>query len=142
MIIIEMIELAVAITAVAVAIYTIRREYENVASQLRYSYFADYAKRYSQIMEEMPADVFLPGDTDLIEMTEDHYKAMSRYFDLCCEEHFLNTKGRIDPSVWDDWKEGIETNMSKAVFKKAWKEMEKNYTGESFIAFMRGQIIS
>ena len=46
-----------------------------------------------------------------------------RYFDLCNEQAFLHKNGRISKMTWQNWEEGILTNMRRPAFALAWSEV-------------------
>lgn len=91
--------------------------------QLQLTFFADYTKRYQEILLNFPETInrknfdFNKLDADTKEKT---LRYMRAYFDLCSEEYFLYNKGSIDESTWKEWKSGIEYAFSKTAFKKGW----------------------
>ena len=43
-----------------------------------------------------------------------------RYFDLCNEQAFLHSNGRISAKTWHNWKSGIESNLARPAFADVW----------------------
>ena len=53
-----------------------------------------------------------------------------RYFDLCNEQAFLFSLGRVSKRTWINWEEGIKGNMARPAFKAAWKEVAQRANGD------------
>lgn len=53
-----------------------------------------------------------------------------RYFDLCNEQAFLFSLGRVSERTWINWEEGIKGNMARPAFKAAWKEVAQRAQGD------------
>lgn len=43
------------------------------------------------------------------------------YFDLCNEQVFLRLQGRVGKRTWNEWRQGISTNLSRGDIRKAWE---------------------
>lgn len=99
--------------------------------QYQFQFFAEYTKRYQDLILQMP---------DNLNTTSIHCKDvntyMRLYFDLCSEEFYLHSKGVIDDKVWWLWTEGIRTSMNNTKYKTAWKLLGTHYDDENFIHFM------
>ena len=49
------------------------------------------------------------------------------YLNLCAEEYLWNSKGRIEPKVWKNWRNGMNYYFKNEVIRKiALKEIKKN----------------
>lgn len=74
---------------------------------------------YRRIMEKLPLEALI-GE----ELSEDNYlnsiDYFYQYFDLCNNQIFLYNNGRISKPTWAFWREGIQSNLSKPAFSKAW----------------------
>jgi hypothetical protein len=46
-----------------------------------------------------------------------------RYFDLCNEQAFLRKHRRVSERTWENWKDGILSNMGRPAFAAAWIEI-------------------
>ena len=99
--------------------------------QFQFQFFAEYTKRYQDLMLSMPKDL----DTSSI-FNKDVDTYMRLYFDLCSEEYYLHSQGVIDDFIWGLWTEGIKTEMNKQEYKTAWKALGGYYDNRSFISFM------
>jgi len=97
--------------------------------QLQLSFFADYTKRYQEIILNFPESIN-SKDFDLGELEDSvrdkTLRYMRAYFDLCSEEYFLWQKGNIDNNTWQEWETGIKFAFSKPAFQQAWKVLGLN----------------
>lgn len=61
-------------------------------------------------------------------MLEDEFKqafpALLSYIDLSNEQVFLRMNGRIRRATWNDWREGIKSNLRRPAFAKAWSAVK------------------
>ena len=93
--------------------------------QTRLNFFAEYTKRYQEIMWQLPSDIF-NDDFDLKKLANEEQEKIKKniliYFDLCSEEFYLHENEKIDHDVWKEWEEGIKFNMRKPAFNEIWKE--------------------
>ena len=53
-----------------------------------------------------------------------------RYFDLCNEQIFLRKKKRITSKTWENWVDGIKSNMRRPAFAGAWAEVARRADGD------------
>ncbi len=111
------------VVATVALIVTIRQ----FRQQLRLNFFADYTKRYQEIILNLPEQI---NETDckIAELDEASrtktLRYMRAYFDLCSEEYFLHQHGNLDDKTWSEWKKGIEFAFSTASFKEAWATLK------------------
>ena len=104
--------------AVAIAVYQLWR-----SKQLQLLRFEDeIAKEYRDIARNIPIEALL-GKT--LESNTDVLNNIYTYVDFCNEQIFLRMKGRIRKSTWENWLEGIESNMKLPVFRQAWNEIQE-----------------
>lgn len=116
--------------------------------QMKLNLFADYTKRYQEIILNLPIDIN-DNDFDINKLKEDNtdkynqtIRYMKVYFDLCSEEYFLNQKGYLDKKVWEEWKSGIEYTLSLRSFIDSWLILSENssfYT--EFAIWVKNDII-
>ena len=100
--------------------------------QARESFFAEYTRRYQEIILNTPDDKNHPQWSRFVLL----------YFDLCSEEFHLNNKGLIDEHVWRLWQEGMKQMMKNPDYRMAWKtQSTKHYYNTDFVAFMHNIII-
>ena len=78
--------------------------------------------QYREIARRLPLEALL-GET-LSE--EAHASALSDfydYFDLSNEQAFLRRQGRVSTITWSNWLEGIQENLRRPAFARAWNEV-------------------
>ncbi len=127
------------ITAIALCV-TVR----NFKKQLQLSFFADYTKRYQEIILNFPESIN-EKDFDISKLEPNDrdrtLRYMRAYFDLCSEEYYLWRKGNIDDNTWKEWESGIKFAFSKPAFQQAWSTLtfDTIYYGE-FSAFVNNAI--
>ena len=112
----------VAVIAIVTTIKSLRTSIEQFKEQLQLTVFTDYTKRYQEIMLNFPESIN-EDDFDFNNLGEDKDKTlryMRAYFDLCSEEYFLHSQGKIGESTWREWKSGIEYAFSKTAFINGW----------------------
>lgn len=81
------------------------------------------AREYREIMQELPVGTWLGEELD----GEEYINALDsfyRYIDLSNTQIFLRQKGRVSPETWEEWREGIEWNLSRPAFRRAWIEIK------------------
>ena len=104
-----------------------------VREQNQIQMFAEYTKRYQDIIMNMPKSVYEGSE----EVNDDVLRYMQLYFNLCSEEYDLRSKDAISSDVWDKWLAGIQLTMSRPVYQKAWLLENENYSkNTSFVAFL------
>lgn len=95
--------------------------------QMRLSFFADYTKRYQEILLHLPNEIYT-DNADYAKLSDEVKMYLRAYIDLCSEEFFLNEKGHIDKEVWENWVEGIKAAFKKKIILEAWSNFERqNY---------------
>jgi hypothetical protein len=86
--------------------------------------------QYREIARRIPLRALLGEDIDEAEY-ERVLREFYHYFDLSNEQAFLHEKGRITKRTWTNWREGIEQNLRRPVFARAWAEIAAR-TKDSF----------
>ena len=133
--------LVIAVTAIIVTIYLSYKEVRNsnrqLLEQFKRSFFAEYTKRYQEIILAMPNEVF-QGTAPIAGETK---KYMQLYFDLCSEEYHLHQEGIIPDNVWGYWKDGMILTMSMGLYEKCWKSLKENYN-QDFRLFFEHDIVN
>lgn len=119
------------------------RQLVGLNKQTRLQNFADYTKRYQEIVLNFPEDIndenfSLVGRPDYVKTM----RYMRAYFDLCYEEWYLNKQGLIGSEFWCIWKGGIKTALSKPAFRQAWEVIKDSKTeyGNEFDEFIEGNL--
>ena len=130
----------IAIAAVIIAGYGLWKQLKKLNQELALQHFSDYTKRYQDIVAQFPENI---NERDFVlDREHDDYertmRAMRTYFDLCFEEHYLNSRKFMDEKIWEVWKCGMKTAMSKPAFQQAWKIVEADTVyGKEFDKFIR-----
>lgn len=95
--------------------------------QLRLNFFAEYTKRYQEIILNFPEKIneLTFKISELSPEIQDHtLRYMRAYFDLCSEQYYLWRKGHLDEDVWEEWESGIKFALSKPAFQEAWRTLD------------------
>ena len=114
--------------------------------QLQLNFFADYTKRYQEIILNFP-EIINEESFKLDELETDArdktLRYMRAYFDLCSEEYYLWKKKNIDDDTWKEWETGIKFAFSKPAFRQAWEvlSLDTIYYG-AFTKFVNDAISS
>lgn len=90
--------------------------------QARSSFEDSLTSQYRALIERIPLEALL-GER----MSEDDVKRalphFYRYFDLCNEQAFLFRHERVSEKTWENWKDGIFSNLKRPAFARAWAEI-------------------
>ncbi|MCL5021086.1 MAG: hypothetical protein M1339_05375 [Bacteroidetes bacterium] len=117
----DLISLLTIIVAVVIGLIEIRQ----MLKQIRLSSFAEYTKRYQDILLSLPSTYFTDSfsvDRLSDEQREDISKRIRVYFDLCSEEYFLHREGYIPAAVWNEWEQGILSNLGLKHVQSEWTD--------------------
>ena len=120
----EMITTFVAITGLFITAIALYISINQFKKQLQLTFFAEYTRRYQNIMLNFPENINQP-DFDFNDLNNDirdkTLRYMRAYFDLCSEEYFLHDNKSIDDNTWNEWESGIKYAFSKTAFRKGWE---------------------
>jgi hypothetical protein len=129
---------AVSAFATLAGVVVVFLQLRGLARQITLQHFADYTKRYQNIILEFPEDINAPNFK--LAGRPDYDRTMRRmraYFDLSFEEWNLDRDKLIDSRVWKVWKGGILTALSKPAFQQAWQIIKTDTTfGPKFESFV------
>jgi hypothetical protein len=134
--------IAASVAAVVVSAIAVVVALKGVRDQLRTATFLAYTERYGKIMAHVPYAARRPGSDyrlDKVAMQEriDVLSAFRDYFNLCSEELFLHSIGRIDGKTWQIWRLGIKQVMEFPCYEETWKELGPEYEYyRDFVRFM------
>lgn len=121
--IITAIGIIIAITSNIIAINSNKNQLVIFNKQLKLNFFADYTKRYQEIILNFPENINTDNfsfDSIDKETRNKTLRYMRAYFDLCSEEFHLNENSYIDADVWEVWEGGIKYALTKKAFRDAW----------------------
>lgn len=104
--------------------------------QNRKNFFAEYTRRYQDIILAMPDGVFA-GTAGVNSTT---LKYMNLYFDLCSEEYHLYQEGLLPDEVWYNWVEGMRVTTNLALYRQCWERLKGQYN-EMFWKFFEREVI-
>ena len=93
------------------------------------------SNEYRQIVKLIPVRALL-GDELSDEEFENSLNDIYNYIDFTNEQIYLRQQGRIRKATWNSWADGIETNLNRKSFKKAW-EIIKEKSPNSFTELRR-----
>ena len=115
----EIIQLGIMLSTAVALLVTIG----NFRKQLQLNFFAEYTKRYQEIVLNFPESInqadFNYKNLEKLERDKT-LRYMRAYFDLCSEEYFLWQAKNIDEKTWTEWESGIKYAFSKKAFRDAW----------------------
>lgn len=105
----------------------------GLRAQLWLVTFAEYTRRYSEIVEDLPSDSRRPGGGfRLAELAPEQrgrvLNTVRAYLNLCSEEFYLQSRGKIDQETWGIWKSGIEDTVRLPWIQQSWEEMQAEYS--------------
>jgi hypothetical protein len=123
---------------VLVAIVAIWLQLRKLNQQLMLQHFADYTKRYQEIILRFPEDINTPTfQVKPHSNYESLMRNMRAYFDLSFEEWYLNSRRLIDACIWSVWQGGMKAAMSKPAFQQSWAIIRQDSRfGSEFEAFL------
>lgn len=114
---------------------SIKASMEMVREQNQIQMFAEYTRRYQDIIMNMPHSVYEGDET----LDKNVLRYMSLYFNLCSEEFDLHSKGAISHDVWSKWLVGFKITMQHRIYQLAWQHEKGNYD-ITFRTFFEGII--
>jgi hypothetical protein len=119
---------ALILSAMAIAV-TIR----SLRDQLWLQTFAEYTRRYSDIVTDLPSESRSPDSDFSIESLHQDEQGpflnrVRAYVNLCSEELYLRRHKRIDKETWSIWTEGIEATVALPWFRSGWPALRREYS--------------
>lgn len=126
---------AALITTIILSLWQNKKANKRALEQSRYAFFAEYTRRYQDIIIGMPNEVF----AEAAKAEGATLKYIRLYFDLCSEEFHLHQKKLIPDDVWNNWTEGMKLTTKIRVYNTAWKILADSYNND-FKIFMEHDI--
>ncbi len=142
---IQSIGIFLAIIGLIITILYNRKQVKMFNNQLKLNFFAEYTKRYQEIILNLPESIN-ESDFEFSKLSEEDrnktLRYMRIYFDLCSEEYDLWMAGYIEERIWKNWKEGIEYAFSKKAYRDAWNIIELDtYYYPDFTKWMKDVVL-
>jgi len=121
-----------SVAAAAVAVIAVVASIIAVRDQLRTFVFIEYTDRFTKTMAKLPSAARRPGSPyALKKLPEDDRLAVLAvfrdYFNMCSEELWLHSVGRIDKATWRIWRDGIKESARTPAFGEAWEDLRDEY---------------
>jgi hypothetical protein len=115
---------AFATCVAAVGVWYARRQLQTSREISQLQFEDSLAKEYRDLANHIPPKALLGS-----ELSDDEYtKAFDdifHYIDLSNEQVYLRVRNRIGKDVWENWRDGIKTNLSLPAFGRAWNEIKE-----------------
>jgi hypothetical protein len=121
---------AIASVATAVAVFFAWGQIRLTKQQAITQFEDGLGREYREIAQRIPVKALL-GEEIEEKLYEEALDDFYHYIDLTNEQVFLRQNNRITLKTWENWCEGIKSNLSRPTFKKAWTEIKSRAT-ESF----------
>ncbi len=142
--IIQAVMAVITAVGILIAVSANRNQLETFNDQLKLNFFADYTKRYQEIILNLPDNIY-ERDFDLQKLDKtsrnNALKYLRAYFNLCSEEFHLNKESHIETAVWKIWEAGIRQTLTKKAFRDAWALISRDTMyDEAFTRWVDGQI--
>jgi len=126
---------SIASFATAAAVFVAAWQLWLTRAQSRVGFEDGLSREYRDIAEGIPVKALLGEELQEAEF-EEAFRRFYRYIDLSNEQIFLRMEGRISLKTWRNWAGGIESNLGRPAFRRAWKEI-KDRSGGSFSELRR-----
>ncbi len=121
------------VTGVLVAAGALLVALKGVRDQLWLHTFSEYTRRYSDIVQGLPAESRRPGSHFSLEKLEPSERgrvlnAARGYLNLCSEEFYLHERGRIDDTTWAIWRQGMVETLRLPWMQETWSDLQAEYS--------------
>jgi hypothetical protein len=130
----------IGVLVAAVALFVALK---GVRDQMWLQTFAEYTRRYNEIVRELPAQARRPSsDFSLVTLDQQErdrvLNAARSYLNLCSEEFYLHTRGRIDNETWSIWRQGMIETLRLPWIQQTWSDLQDEYRYfDDFCTFIR-----
>jgi hypothetical protein len=129
------------VAGVLVALFAIAATLKGLKDQLWLQTFAEYTRRYGEIVRELPSEARRPGGNFVFEEleTEEQGRVLNiarSYLNLCSEEFFLHSRGRIDDETWSIWRAGMVEVLRAPWTQSTWSVLRPEYRFADFCDFI------
>lgn len=97
--------------------------------QSRTTFEDNLVGEYRRIVADLPLAALL-GEALTEDQAENALPVFYQYFDLCNQQAFLHQDGRVTTATWEEWRDGIHSNMRRPAFAEAWAEIAARANGD------------
>lgn len=84
-----------------------------------------FDQQYRELSYLIPVNALLGKSLDDVKKDQAR-ESVYNYLDLCNEQIYQRTKGRISEERWRAWASGIDSNLSRPFFMEVWDEVKEN----------------
>lgn len=134
--IVQIVSALIYAAALIISIKQIRNDNKLASQQSQNNFFAEYTRRYHDIVLAMPDEFF----ESVAKPEGKTLKYIQLYFDLCSEEFQLYKTKMIPDDIWENWVEGMAITAEESVYKLSWEKLKKNYN-KDFRIFMEKDVL-
>jgi hypothetical protein len=127
---------------VTVAVWAILAQGRALRRQLCVQTFAEYTRRYQELLAKVPAELLAGEDRPgILEQHRDKLSLLRAYFDLCFEEYYLHSTGFIEEDLWALWRGGMEYAFARPFISRGWWMIKTSIQyPPDFIAFVEARV--
>lgn len=111
-----------AALATAFGVFVAAWQLKHAKDQALTTFEDQLAGQYREIARRLPVRALLGEELDesgQAAALPDFY----HYFDLSNEQAYLHSRGRVRRQTWEEWLDGIRTNLERPAFARAWDEI-------------------
>ena len=130
-----------SVAGVIVALASVVVALRGVRDQLWLQTFSEYTRRYGEIVTDLPSEARRPGGTYLFDEQDESEQGRvlntaRAYLNLCSEEYYLHSRGRIDDETWTIWRDGMIEVFRAPWIQTTWDILEPEYRFLEFCEFV------
>ena len=114
---------ALSSAATAIGVFLAFLQIRSSKHQTRTQFEDSLAREYREIAHKFPVKALLGESLDEDEYAKS-FHLFYHYIDLSNEQIFLRQRGRISKATWENWRDGIKSNMSLPALSQAWTEIK------------------
>ncbi len=115
---------AVATCVAAVAVWFAREQLRTGREISQLQFEDSLAKEYRDLANRIPTKALLGEGLSQKEYAKS-FDDIFHYIDLSNEQVYLRFRNRIGKDVWENWRDGIKTNLALPAFRRAWNEIKE-----------------
>jgi hypothetical protein len=120
----------IAFFTLLLALLAIYVQIKTCNMQLSAQSYISYTQKYDSLIESIPGSYWEKKDEENFTFPVDNEalrKKLHGYFQLCCQQFYLQHNNFINDSIWKMWKREIAENLSQNSMRLFWDNNEKKY---------------